>query len=337
MAEVPRAPGQVEPADVHETSQPESNEDAERLARVAQALIDGDPELAASELEPIAGQTTESRPVPPKTFSAAAPTDRPVSGSATTSVTEVFAASLFVHDCFTCRYCGRETIPPPVLRLISARFPDAFAYHRNWKRDVCHRAYWDISTAFVRLGAPTGNEESELENFATACARCRYQKGTLPSIREGWQPQPPHLHWDGLTKSARALRDAVGQPPGNFEPWFRAFDAAWDPEAGITTRSRLSGPPRHYDVSMADLIDAGLIPPEGTLTSHYRGGGHVARYTRETVTHNGVGHRSPSMAGQSALGGRNVNGWDFWFVDRDGQKVALTDVRAQYLAERDAR
>lgn len=93
----------------------------------------------------------------------------------------------------------------------------------------------------------------------------------------------------------------------------------------IKTRASASGV-RRYDVSMADLIDAGPIPAEGELTSHLRGGDHQARYTRATVEHAGVIHRSPSMAAAAAIGGK-VNGWEFWYVEVDGQKTLLADLR----------
>lgn len=103
----------------------------------------------------------------------------------------------------------------------------------------------------------------------------------------------------------------------------------------IKTRSS-SSPIRRYDAAMANLIDAGLIPPEGVLTSHLSGGGHEARYTREIVEHQGTIYNSPSMAARAAIG-HNVNGWDFWHVPFEGNAVKLAVVRDRYLAERDAR
>jgi hypothetical protein len=52
-----------------------------------------------------------------------------------------------------------------------------------------------------------------------------------------------------------------------------------------------------------------------------------------SIEYKGVVYSSPSSAGNAALG-RNINGWDFWHVERDGRTVKLAVVRAEYLAGR---
>lgn len=41
--------------------------------------------------------------------------------------------AVFARDSYTCRYCKRQTIAPPVLRVVSHLFPTAFRFHPNWK------------------------------------------------------------------------------------------------------------------------------------------------------------------------------------------------------------
>lgn len=36
------------------------------------------------------------------------------------------------------------------------------------------------------------------------------------------------------------------------------------------------------------------------------------------------------MAAAAAIG-RNANGWEFWYVNVDGEKTVLADLRTQYL------
>ncbi len=50
------------------------------------------------------------------------------------------------RDCWTCRYCGGQTIAPPVLRVLSRLHPERFPYHRNWKAGQVHPACLLLST-----------------------------------------------------------------------------------------------------------------------------------------------------------------------------------------------
>ena len=52
--------------------------------------------------------------------------------------------AVFVRDGFTDRYFGARLVFPGTLRALSLLMPDAFPYHRNWKQDVTHRAFWEL-------------------------------------------------------------------------------------------------------------------------------------------------------------------------------------------------
>jgi 5-methylcytosine-specific restriction endonuclease McrA len=201
--------------------------ETELLAKIARELIAGDEHEAKRLLAPIAGITCETRPISPM------PTipreSWPVgSGVKTKNPSPNVIASIFVRDAFTCCYCGRRTIPPNLLRLLSSRFPADLPYHKNWKRSVTHRVYWDISTALdhvhpVSLGGSWADED----NLVTACARCQYQKSNLPLELLGW-PNIRHLsEWDGLTRLYDELWEAVGQPDGDPSSWRVKFAVAW--------------------------------------------------------------------------------------------------------------
>ena len=96
----------------------------DHLQRVVGALEADDREAAGAVMAEIA-------------FSPAQTERRP-------SLTPRLQAEVFRRDAFTCRYCGARTVPPPVLRVLSALFPVEFPYHPNWKSDVTHRAHWTI-------------------------------------------------------------------------------------------------------------------------------------------------------------------------------------------------
>jgi len=89
--------------------------------------------------------------------------------------------------------------------------------------------------------------------------------------------------------------------------------------------------PRRYTTTLTELIAAGLLPPRGVFTSHFRGGGHEVRYDGERVEH--AGHVYPSLSAAAvAVTGGPTNGWDFWHAERDGRRVSLATIRAEYRA-----
>lgn len=97
----------------------------------------------------------------------------------------------------------------------------------------------------------------------------------------------------------------------------------------IKTRSSAAGM-RRYDVSMADLIDAGLIPgrrPADQSPARRWPRGAVHPRNRRTC------QRHPPLAvdGRRRRNRRNANGWEFWYVNVDGEKTVLADLRTQYL------
>jgi len=75
----------------------------DHLQRVVGALEADDREAAGAAMAEIA-------------FSPAQTERRP-------SLTPRLQAEVFRRDAFTCRYCGARTVPPPVLRVLSALFP----------------------------------------------------------------------------------------------------------------------------------------------------------------------------------------------------------------------
>jgi 5-methylcytosine-specific restriction endonuclease McrA len=134
--------------------------------------------------------------------------------------------AVWVRDAFICRYCGRKTIPPDFLRIVSFGFPLAFGWQSNWNPPT-HRAYWDISTSLDHLVAVSAGGDWRLhENLVTACYRCQEQKNDRAVAAEDLPPQE-RSNWDGLTKSYNALYEAV-QPAGNHPAWIAAFRRAWE-------------------------------------------------------------------------------------------------------------
>jgi len=80
-------------------------------------------------------------------------------------------------------------------------------------------------------------------------------------------------------------------------------------------------------VSVAQLLDAGLLARGAQLRGSLRGSQFTARVLDDgSIDVSGKGRfRSPSLAA-NAVTGRNTNGWDFWKV-HDGRR--LSDLRGQ--------
>lgn len=145
------------------------------------------------------------------------------SGALTRSPPQQTIAMVYLRDSFTGRYCGRWTVPSQILRLISVAFP----FHPNWVRDVTPRAYWDISTSVDHVHAvSTGRDLQDPANLATACARCQYQKSSLPLKVLGWELRAPVKlgAGEGMMSQYPALWEATGQPDErHHKSWIRAF------------------------------------------------------------------------------------------------------------------
>jgi hypothetical protein len=60
--------------------------------------------------------------------------------------------AVFARDSYTCRYCERRTIAPPVLRVVSHVFPTVFKFHPNWKTSETDAAYFVSSTSIDPRG-----------------------------------------------------------------------------------------------------------------------------------------------------------------------------------------
>jgi 5-methylcytosine-specific restriction endonuclease McrA len=194
--------------------------------------VAGNDVLAVTALGPIAGVTRVSEPLEQMPCLAGRPRS---AGVAKTQDPGVSAkAAVFVRDSFTCSYCGRRTIPPDILKLLSVRFGDTFGYQKNWKPPT-HRSYWDISTSVDHVvPVSAGGDWRQLTNLATACYRCQEQKSNRSLEDLGWPLRRVKGNWDGLARSYASLWSVVGRPAGDHQAWIKAFDRARSTDAQVT-------------------------------------------------------------------------------------------------------
>jgi hypothetical protein len=112
------------------------------------------------------------------------------------------ATRVFVRDGFIDRFSGLRVVFPPVLRAISLGLPDAFPYHPNWKMEVTHPAYWELTATVDHLEAASRGGADDESNWVTTSMARNSAKGNYSLEDLGWSLQPPGdiSEWDGLMR-----------------------------------------------------------------------------------------------------------------------------------------
>jgi len=139
-------------------------------------------------------------------------------------------AAVFARDSYTCRYCLRRTIAPPVLRVISHAFPDVFKFHPNWKTSETDAAYFVLSTSADHVIPVTRGGSDEPGNLVAACWMCNGMKSNyLLGELQGWSLRDvPDLSWHGLTEYLDAMVATTGLENDSYLR--RWHDAIRNPE-----------------------------------------------------------------------------------------------------------
>ncbi len=157
-----------------------SSEPLGSLAAAVEALLRGDEAAGRRALTPVAW--------------------RPEASPATRPAPRRLQIEVFRRDNFTCRYCGRKTLFPAVLPLLSAHFPDLVPVHPNWKRDSTHPLYWDLTASADHITPRARGGSGDAANLATACYRCQDIKGHWLLSELRWTLLPVSVEpWDGLS------------------------------------------------------------------------------------------------------------------------------------------
>ncbi len=196
------------------------------LSGAAEQFVSGDVAAGKRVLEPVSGVTIADEPL---VLLDALPAGAyvPAAGPLTQAPPLQVQAVAFARDRYVCVYCGRRTVFLQVLNLLARAFPEELPRHPNWKRAETHRLYWDLTTTIDHVHPVSrGGSVDAVENLATACSRCQYQKGNRPVESLGWRPHRTSAEWDGLTELYRPLWEALGRPAGVHRRWLAAFAAA---------------------------------------------------------------------------------------------------------------
>jgi 5-methylcytosine-specific restriction endonuclease McrA len=135
---------------------------------------------------------------------------------------------VFIRDGFVCRYTDQRLVFVGALRLLSHLCPDEFPYHRNWRTDACHIAYWDLCPTIDHVVAITRDGQDEFENWVTTSMTTNMRMGNAGQ-REPRDVNALENRWDGLTiwfatqvKDNEALLKTLGS---SVREWYRAANS----------------------------------------------------------------------------------------------------------------
>jgi hypothetical protein len=109
---------------------------------------------------------------------------------------------VFARDGFVDRYTGQRLVFPGTLRLLSRLFPIEFPFHKNWKTDLCHFAFYELFPTVDHL-VPVSRGGADCEDNLVSTSMVRNAAKANFTIEElGWclLPSGDLDQWDGLTR-----------------------------------------------------------------------------------------------------------------------------------------
>ena len=80
---------------------------------------------------------------------------------------EFESVTTFLSDGFVDRYSGSRLVNPGVLRLIGAEVPDVFPFHKNWRMEETHIAFWELFPTVDHVVPIARGGADEPANWAT--------------------------------------------------------------------------------------------------------------------------------------------------------------------------
>ena len=126
------------------------------------------------------------------------------------SVPPMLQVAIWRRDRFTCRYCGGRTIPPPVLRAISLRWPELVPGNRTARADAVPPPYLAQAATIDHVRPSSHGGSTTEENLVTACWLCNTHKGGLGLDRLGWTLlDVADEDWDGLVSTYPSLWENI--------------------------------------------------------------------------------------------------------------------------------
>ena len=110
---------------------------------------------------------------------------------------------IFIRDGFIDRYTGDKLLNPGILKAFSIYFPKEFPYHRNWKMNETHIAYWELVPTIDHINPVAIGGKDEDDNIITTSQLNNSIKSnwTLEQLKWKIYDAGDIKEWDGLTKT----------------------------------------------------------------------------------------------------------------------------------------
>lgn len=115
-------------------------------------------------------------------------------------VSQRLAMQVYERDGFVDRYSGRRLVFPAALRAISILLPDEFPHHPNWRMDVCHFAYYELSAVVDHMTPRARGGTNDMDNLVTTSTVRNSAKANFTLEELGWTllSEQELDKWDGL-------------------------------------------------------------------------------------------------------------------------------------------
>ena len=133
---------------------------------------------------------------------------------------------VFIRDGFIDRYSGNRLVCPATLRLISKRLPKQFPFHKNWRTDICHFSFYELTPTVDHIIPISRGGTDDGSNWITTSMTRNAAKSCFTIEEIGWRLHPPGdiRKWDGLLgwflDQARADSSILAN--NYLRQWFRA-------------------------------------------------------------------------------------------------------------------
>jgi hypothetical protein len=153
----------------------------------------------------------------------------PTPPAVTRKYSEKQSLRIYVRDGFIDRYSGSLLVFPPVLRVLTALLPDEFPFHRNWKMQETHQAYWDLFPTLDHI-VPIARSGGDDEDNLVSTSMLRNSAKANSTLEElGWSLHPPGdiTQWDGMLAWCVKFieNDATLLNDNYIARWYRALSA----------------------------------------------------------------------------------------------------------------
>jgi hypothetical protein len=108
---------------------------------------------------------------------------------------------VFVRDGFIDRYSGNRLIFPGTLRLLSLLLRSEFPFHKNWKTNECHFAFYELFPTVDHVIPISREGLDRKDNWVSTSMLRNAAKANFTLEELGWRPHPVGNmgEWDGLT------------------------------------------------------------------------------------------------------------------------------------------